>query len=222
MERAAEIYFAPTAALLDGRVFEEKLLLVNEQRREKVLCCKQTADRIRTLAAGLLIRYGLEQKGIAYEDADFALDRFGKPYLLSAPKLHFNVSHSGEYAACAISHQEIGIDMEGISERFEGEKGKKRMDRVADRIFSDREKCYLERCSEGERAEVFVKLWTRKECYAKAYGEGIRMDFSKIDTLKEDHFFSRRIGDYWLSVCGRTESPQKMGKAFVTLEEVGL
>lgn len=197
-------------------------MLVNEQRREKVLCCKQTADRIRTLAAGLLIRYGLEQKGIAYEDADFALDRFGKPYLLSAPKLHFNVSHSGEYAACAISHQEIGIDMEGISERFEGEKGKKRMDRVADRIFSDREKCYLERCSEGERAEVFVKLWTRKECYAKAYGEGIRMDFSKIDTLKEDHFFSRRIGDYWLSVCGRTESPQKMGKAFVTLEEVGL
>ena len=36
-------------------------------------------------------------------------NEYGKPYLESGG-LFFNLSHSGEYVACAISDKEIGID----------------------------------------------------------------------------------------------------------------
>lgn len=201
MEHAVKVYYARTGALSDGRAFEENLKLVQKQRRAKVLRCKNEADRRRSLAAGLLLRHGLREMGIAYETAVFGEDPCGKPYLMSAPALYFNLSHSGDYAACAFFSQEIGIDLECVSERFSGEKGESRMVRVADRIFSPQERAFVFGCAKQERASVFVKLWTRKECYAKACGAGIRMDFSSIDTLREERFASRRIGDCWMSVC---------------------
>ncbi len=216
------IYYAKTAALADDRVFEEKLPLLNEQRRAKVLRCRQREDKNRALAAGLLIRHGLKVRGIAYDSATFGANRYGKPCLLSEPGFYFNVSHSGEYAACVCSAQETGIDIERISDRFFGEKGKKRMEQVSDRIFSEQEKRYLCSFGEQERADAFVKLWTRKECYAKAYGEGIRMELAAIDALRDESFFSRRIEDYWLSVFIQTGESGGMEKPRILLEEVAI
>ena len=38
----------------------------------------------------------------------------GKPYLLNYPELYFNYSHSKHAAACVLSKQAVGIDLEQI------------------------------------------------------------------------------------------------------------
>lgn len=52
--------------------------------------------------------------GIAYKELDIVCDTYGKPYFDKIEKIYFNISHTEEYIVCAISNQEIGIDMEYI------------------------------------------------------------------------------------------------------------
>jgi 4'-phosphopantetheinyl transferase len=184
---------------MDDVYMEAKLQQVNMQRRAKVLRCKQKEDRMRALAAGLLLRLGMEERGIDYERAIFAEDGAGKPILLSTPDFCYNISHSGNYAACAVWDRDLGLDIECISERFSGDRGKRLMKQVASHSFTAAERKALEETSEELRPEAFAKIWTAKESYAKYKGTGIAMDFSTIDTTKERGFFGTRMGDFYLS-----------------------
>ena len=38
----------------------------------------------------------------------------GKPYLLDYPQLRFNLSHSGEFVAIAVSRHQVGVDIEKL------------------------------------------------------------------------------------------------------------
>jgi 4'-phosphopantetheinyl transferase len=179
---------------------EAKLQQVNMQRRAKVLRCKQKKDRMRALAAGLLLRLGMEECGIDYESAIFAADGAGKPILLTTPDFCYNISHSGNYAACAVWDHDLGLDIECISERFSGGRGERLMNQVAAHSFTETERRALDETSEELRPEAFAKIWTAKESYAKYKGTGIAMDFSAIDTTKERGFFGTRLCDFYLSV----------------------
>lgn len=78
------------------------------------------AERHRALSAGAhrLLAYGLTQAG--YPTGQWTLCRTaeGKPYLTdgdgSPAKLKLSLSHSGEWAACALSDAPIGVDLERI------------------------------------------------------------------------------------------------------------
>lgn len=89
----------------------------------------------------------------------------GKPYLREYP-FYFNLSHSGEYAVCAVSDQEIGADIQQcVSVNAE---------RLAGRFFSTEECRALSSCeTEEEKRQFFFRLWARKEAYGKLIGEGI-------------------------------------------------
>lgn len=89
----------------------------------------------------------------------------GKPYLREYP-LFFNLSHSGEYVACAVSDREIGVDIQKCS--YTNVIG------IAKRFFSEEECGALEACETGEeRQQFFYRLWVRKEAYGKLLGKGI-------------------------------------------------
>jgi 4'-phosphopantetheinyl transferase len=193
------IYYASIDPLSDAAYMEAKLQRVNMQRRAKILRCKKKEDRMRALAAGLLLRLGLEERGIEYETAIFAEDGAGKPILLSTPDFCYNISHSGNYAACAVWDRNLGLDIECISERFLGERGRCLMNQVASHSFTAAERNALEKAGEDMRPEAFAKIWTAKESYAKYKGLGIAMDFSAIDTTKERGFFGTKLGDFYLS-----------------------
>lgn len=86
----------------------------------------------------------------------------GKPYFTNYP-FYFNLSHSGDYVACALSGREVGIDIqEHRGASFE---------RVAQRFFSPAEASALMRAR--DRESYFFQLWARKEAYGKLTGKGI-------------------------------------------------
>ncbi len=99
-------------------------------------------------------------------DYELEYNGCGKPYLVGNP-VFFNLSHSGEYTACAISDKEIGIDIQKICFK------KRAMQKV----------CTPEELAQIKTAEDFTRIWAIKESYAKAKGIGIGMGLKNIDSL---------------------------------------
>jgi 4'-phosphopantetheinyl transferase len=204
---ALEIYYVNIKELSGGELFEKGLSLVNGERQKKVSACKNPDDRCRSLAAGLLIRYACMERGLDYDALQFFRSDSGKP---SVDGMHFNVSHSGDYAAIAAGTSPVGIDVERLTDRFHGKKGQDRLRGIVKKTFDAEETQEFEQRFAGEllseQALLFAAtVWTRKESYAKECGKGLSMDFSGIHTLCTDGFSSWELpGGYTLSVYTRS------------------
>lgn len=195
-QAALRIYYTNCKCFTEKDLFEKGLSLVNETRRKKVLACKQEADRCRSLAAGLLVRYACGQLGYDYDAMYFSEGKNHKPL---AKSMHFNLSHSGDFAAIVIGAAEAGIDIECLLHRFEGARGKERFFGVMERCFTEAERSQVMRVSEAEEAYMLAtEIWTRKESYAKASGAGLGLDFFKISVLDEPGFTSYRMADVYV------------------------
>lgn len=97
-----------------------------------------------------------------------------KPFLASHPWIHFNVSHSVDFAVIAISRNVVGIDIEHVSEDFD-------FTPLLPDIFNDNEVLTIQNAENQEYA--FYSSWTRKEAFVKALGKGIDEDFKNIPCL---------------------------------------
>ena len=196
-----KLYYANTNLVQEPEIFENYLSKVNTQRREKVLRCKQESDRRRSLLAGVLLRYALEQEGLCYHQLLFTQNAYGKPVLADEEKIFFSISHSGDYVICGIADKEIGVDIEH-SRRMVLQSKPDRRDCIAKKSFSREEYQLYENAV--DRNSCFLQLWTRKESYSKAMGRGLGMDFSKINVLgnsKKGQFWSDwLLEDYYVSV----------------------
>jgi len=95
----------------------------------------------------------------------FSYSQYGKPRIDIDTSIQFNVSHSGGLAIYAIAHHAIGIDLEQYRQ-FEVEP-------VAKTAFSSQEYTALVALEPSERPKAFFQLWTCKEAYLKATGEGL-------------------------------------------------
>lgn len=103
--------------------------------------------------------------GCAPREVEFRYAEHGKPHLAD-PRLRFNISHSGGLAVIALGHVEVGVDVELPRPR--------RSDAIARRFFAPAE---IERLfaigDDAARADAFFRLWTCKEAFLKATGEGL-------------------------------------------------
>jgi len=109
-----------------------------------------------------------------YLDYDFNR----KPYLASHPWLHFNVSHSENFAVIAISRKKVGIDIEYLSDDF-------KFSNLLPDIFDDNERLSIQNAT--DKKTTFYTLWTRKESLVKALGKGIDEDFKYIPSSDGNH-----------------------------------
>ena len=106
----------------------------------------------------------------------FTHNEHGKPALASPPGIHFNLSHSGDYAAFALTRLDVvGVDVERIREAMP------QRDEIARRYFAASEQAELQAVGERDRSRAFFTLWTRKEAWLKATGEGIAESLAKIE-----------------------------------------
>ena len=104
------------------------------------------------------------------EQLCFVADARGKPYLASPagpPAIHFNLSHSGALALCAVTRgRDVGVDVERIRPVSAWRE-------IAARYFSRREFEVLCAWPDDRALEAFFWGWTRKEAYSKALGQGV-------------------------------------------------
>lgn len=220
-----KIYYANTDFLYADTVFEQLLGKVNVQRRSKILRCKNKEDKCRALAAGLLLRYAVEQAGLDYETAIFAEEENGKPYLQGWDDFAFSISHSGNAAVCAVcypSTQEavlnsggnfavksyahipvcLGVDIESVERIMRICTDCAKRNRILKKIAASSELRWFDDLPESMKAEGFLRIWTGKESYGKRNGKGICQELWKIDVLGEDDFYFLQVNEqYYLTVC---------------------
>lgn len=180
---------------------------VPKERREKVMRTVPAQGKAAILGAGLLLGHMLKNVlPEAAENLQIAEQEEGKPYLKDYPEVHFNLSHSGGYAACALSRLPVGIDLQQFVPR--------RAD-VAARHFTEEEQQYIRKAGREEAA--FFQIWALKESFLKAAGQGLRVPLTSFSirigeeiTITQDidpaayhlHLFDVGI-PYALALCGQ-------------------
>ncbi|MEE3258176.1 MAG: 4'-phosphopantetheinyl transferase superfamily protein [Candidatus Latescibacterota bacterium] len=160
--------FAVLASCLSRDEHKRADRLIHERHRLRFIVARATLRR-------LLAQYlDLDPGAVA-----FAYGEHGKPALVEGG-LFFNMSHSHEMALYAVAQgREVGVDVEWPRPKVAHE-------RIAARFFSLEEQEALGELSEADRPAAFYNIWTRKEAYLKARGDGIT---AGLDT------FSVSLGD---------------------------
>jgi len=103
-------------------------------------------------------------------ELEFTYGPHGKPALQTPggdPLFHFNASHSGDFAAFAVTRvASVGVDIEELRPNTECEQ-------IARKHFIDAELDELLALPPDERVRGFFNCWTRKEAFLKARGDGV-------------------------------------------------
>ena len=140
--------------------------------------------------------------GESAAEIQFGYGSHGKPYLRGTQegeRVVFNISHSSDLALFVVSRgMEIGVDVEYIATDIEVEE-------IANSFFSEQETSVIRSLPAPRRCELFFRLWTRKEAFVKARGQGLSIpirefDFSRIPAGAGLHPF-RALGESWW-LCG--------------------
>ena len=85
------------------------------KRQEEILRRQRPKDRERSLSGGdTRPRHAGTGAALPLRDVPICRETHGKPVLKDCTNLFFNISHSGDYAVCAVSKQPVGIDIERI------------------------------------------------------------------------------------------------------------
>jgi 4'-phosphopantetheinyl transferase len=114
-----------------------------------------------------------EYAGQPADHIRFVTNPFGKPSVVGATEVWFNLSHADDLAVVAVSREaEIGVDVEAIQPNFNSSE--------MTRCFTVAE---LAQMREGS-ASVFFKFWTRKEAVLKAEGTGLSIGLTNIDVSR--------------------------------------
>jgi 4'-phosphopantetheinyl transferase len=97
---------------------------------------------------------------------------YGKPYMLDARQsnlIDFNLSHCGNVAVCALSRNEVGIDIERVTMEVD-------VLALAEQFCTTAEVESLKASPGHQRRTAFFRLWTSKEACAKMLGLGLSVD----------------------------------------------
>jgi 4'-phosphopantetheinyl transferase len=183
------------------------LKFLSEMKRERLSRFIRKEDFLRSLVAEILIRVMLvKQSNSRNMDIRILSNSYGKPYV-EGHSVEFNISHSGEWVAAVISQSSVGIDVEKI-QRIE-------MD-IAKRFFTEKEYAEIAAKDETERNRYFFDLWTLKESYIKACGQGLsiplnlfsfsvngeEISFENNHSQEQYYFQQYHVHDqYKLAVC---------------------
>ncbi len=145
---------------------------VSPERQARIGRFRFWQDAHRSLFAELLARFMVYQAlALPLDDIAFATTGKGKPFLPEVPGFHFNLSHSGDWILCATADSPVGVDVERIQPLA--------ADAMAELFTLDERRVY-EALPDLERQAFFYALWTIKESYVKAIGDGLQLDFRDL------------------------------------------
>lgn len=114
----------------------------------------------------------------------FCYGEYGKPFIgrlgeaaadsQAECDFHFNLSHSGELALCALGYQRVGVDIEKV-------KPIRRLEGMMARCLSASELAEIKAEGMGDHSRSFLERWTCKEAYLKAIGLGLTQSMQAVE-----------------------------------------
>ena len=81
--------------------------LVSDDRKLKISRFRFDKDKKLSCGAYLLLMKLLNEENVI--NPIFKTQKYGKAYISNYENIHFNLSHSGKYVACAISDNKVGL-----------------------------------------------------------------------------------------------------------------
>ena len=185
---------------LSNEDFERYRMHMSAERRDRLDKLRFDEDKKRSLGGYMLaVRTLSEISGLAESDIVISEDGNGKPFCEHSD-LHFSISHSGDFAVCAVGDRPVGVDIEKI---------RKVNMQSARRFASEKELIYIfghlpEKAdfesNFPDTLERFFEVWTKKEAYGKMIGTGICYDMKNAD-ISDAVCFSE--DGYIIAVCER-------------------
>jgi 4'-phosphopantetheinyl transferase len=188
------VWFARLDGVAESALLEAHGALLSPDERTRLDGLQRPSVRLQYLASRVLARrtlsWCLDTDGSSLR---FERGRAGKPHLVTQPGLgpvDFNLAHTRGLVLIVIGHAvAVGIDVE-------------RVERVIDEIaiagvaFSGDELAGLVRLAPPARRRRFYELWTLKEAFLKATGEGLTGGMATIG-------FRRTAGGWLEPACPR-------------------
>ena len=119
--------------------------------------------------------------GVSPADLTFAADPFGRPIfspatcaqIPAAQNLDFNISHAGPLLAIALcAGGRIGVDVELLNQPHD-------LPALMGDVLTPAEQQWLSEQPPAQHA--FLRLWTAKEAFGKALGQGIAQDLRLLE-----------------------------------------
>lgn len=159
-------------------------------RKEKADKYRFMKDKACSVGAWGLLQYALSQMNIK-DDTDVIYNEYGKPFFKNHKDVFFSLSHSENMVMCAISDEEIGCDIQIVEDRNDNIRG------LAKRFFAAGESEYIESLPDDEAKDAFYRIWTVKESYIKATGEGLSRDLASFETQFEQNTVKLRNEEYF-------------------------
>lgn len=166
-------------------------------RYKKALSYRQERDFLLCVGSGYILC-----KFLGIPEDSICVGAYGKPFL-SKSDFHFNISHSGQYLIIGVDKDEIGVDIEKITDFpvF-----------AYDLFFVEEEIKWFQ-----NDILRFFQIWTAKEAIIKAVGKDFLLDpkmFSVLDAVQ----YKKSVGingiflflqhvmttDYCIACCTRT------------------
>jgi 4'-phosphopantetheinyl transferase len=135
----------------------------------------QPRMRERFLVSRLLLRH---VAAAALETAphlvDLSYQPGGRPYVRGCDQIDVSLSHTEEMMVVGITRRgRIGVDVERADRRLAGTG-------CEPQACTPYEKQQLDAGGDGARNDILVRLWTLKEAYSKALGQGLRFRFTEF------------------------------------------
>ncbi|MGW6412544.1 4'-phosphopantetheinyl transferase family protein [Streptomyces vinaceus] len=131
--------------------------------------------RFRFVASRLAVRYtAAAALGTDPAKLDLSYKPGGRPYLRGLDQIDLSLTHTDDLIAVGISRNgRIGIDTEPADRRLA-------FSLLQNQVCTEAERAELAALPEAEQTAGMLRLWTLKEAYTKALGQGLRMGFSEF------------------------------------------
>lgn len=153
-----------------SRRFRQEISAVR-YRASRVLLRRLLASRLGCSPAAVLLETGSR----------------GKPHLSGDMSLHFNLSHSAQFALFGLAEgAPVGVDIEVNDRVFDD------LEATATTCFSSAELVHLRSHTASARYAAFLRGWTRKEACLKAIGTGLSVEPASFEAGLETS--PRKVG----------------------------
>jgi 4'-phosphopantetheinyl transferase len=176
-------------SLAEYKFVSEYWPLLSKEEAQKANAFRFSHHRDRYILGRGAVRHILSQYcSLSPTQVTFQYTPHQKPFLANnSLQLQFNLSHSNQLGLLGVTKTyPIGVDVEIF-------RPLKDLDALAQQFFSKAEARIFLTLPEDQKLEMFYTIWTRKEAFVKAIGEGLTYPLDQFDLTFLPHLPAKII-----------------------------